>query len=154
MEDEGEAGSRPPTRSGPYVKRAMEDPELREDLLAAFVAARSLYGQIAKSDGVKGKAEKVSEKDFQKELQELVSEVSDAADRLEGHEGAQDAQPRDPAHGRDARRALQPVDGPGDARWIMTRVSRATATGSRSSPTSSPRRPATARAAGRVESRT
>ena len=66
----------------PYVKRAMEDPELREDLLAAFVAARGLYGQIARSHGVKGKAEKVSEKDFQKELQELVSEVSDASDRL------------------------------------------------------------------------
>src|SRR5919198_541650 len=32
----------------PYVKRAIEDPELREDLLAAFVAARSLYGQLAK----------------------------------------------------------------------------------------------------------
>jgi hypothetical protein len=68
----------------PYVKRAMEDPELREDLLAAFVAARSLYSQIAKGDGVKGKAEKVSEKDFQKELQGLVSEISTASDRLKG----------------------------------------------------------------------
>jgi hypothetical protein len=66
----------------PYVKRAMEDPELREDLIAAFAAARSLYGQIAKSHGVKGKAEKVSDKDFQKELQELVEEVTDASDRL------------------------------------------------------------------------
>ncbi len=68
----------------PYVKRAMEDPELREDLLAAFVAARSLYGQIAKSDGVKGKAEKVSGRDFQKELQELVTEVSAASEKLQG----------------------------------------------------------------------
>jgi hypothetical protein len=71
----------------PYVKRAMEDPELREDLLAALVAARSLYGQIARGEGVKGKAEKVSEKKFQKELQDLVEEVSDATDRL--REGAQ-----------------------------------------------------------------
>jgi hypothetical protein len=72
----------------PYVKRAMEDPELREDLLAAFIAARSLYGQISSRPGVKSKAEKVSEKDFQKELQELVSEVSDASDRLrEGAKG-------------------------------------------------------------------
>ena len=70
----------------PYVKRAMEDPELREDLLAAFVAARSLYGQIAKGDGVKGKAEKVSNKDFQKELQDLVVEVSAASDKLQGKE--------------------------------------------------------------------
>ena len=69
---------------GPYVKRAMEDPELRDDLLAAFVAARSLYGQFAKGSGVKGKAGKVTEKDFQKQLQELVGEVSEATDRLQG----------------------------------------------------------------------
>jgi hypothetical protein len=68
----------------PYVQRAMTDPELREDLLAAFVAARSLYGQMAKSRGVKGKAEKVSEKDFQKQIQFLVSDLSEASDKLQG----------------------------------------------------------------------
>ena len=70
----------------PYVKRAMADPELREDLLAAFIAARSLYGQLSKGRGVKGKAEKVSDKDFQKQLQELVSELSTATERLQGKE--------------------------------------------------------------------
>lgn len=68
----------------PYVQRAMTDPELREDLLAAFVAARSLYGQMAKGQGVKGKAEKVSEKDFQKQLQHLVNDLSEASDKLQG----------------------------------------------------------------------
>jgi hypothetical protein len=68
----------------PYVKRAMDDPELREDLAAAFVAARSLYGQMSKGQGVKGKAEKISDKDFQKQLQELVSDVTEASDRLKG----------------------------------------------------------------------
>lgn len=68
----------------PYVQRAMTDPELREDLLAAFVAARSLYGQMAKGRGVKGKAEKVSEKDFQKQLQHLVDDLSEASDKLQG----------------------------------------------------------------------
>ena len=68
----------------PYVQRAMTDPELREDLLAAFVAARSLYGQMAKSRGVKGKAEKASEKDFQKQLQFLVADLSEASDKLQG----------------------------------------------------------------------
>jgi hypothetical protein len=68
----------------PYVQRAMTDPELREDLLAAFVAARSLYGQMAKSRGVKGKAEKVSNKDFQKQLQTLVDDLSEASDKLQG----------------------------------------------------------------------
>ncbi|HET9437991.1 MAG TPA: hypothetical protein VFO64_07300 [Gaiellaceae bacterium] len=68
----------------PYVQRAMTDPELREDLLAAFVAARSLYGQMAKGRGMKGKAEKVSDKDFQKQLQTLVDDLSEASDRLQG----------------------------------------------------------------------
>jgi hypothetical protein len=73
-----------PNALKPYVQRAMTDPELREDLLAAFVAARSLYGQMAKGRGMKGKAEKVSEKDFQKQLQTLVSDLSEASDKLQG----------------------------------------------------------------------
>ena len=68
----------------PYVQRAMTDPDLREDLLAAFVAARSIYGQMAKGRGIKGKAEKVSEKDFQKQLQHLVDDLSEASDKLKG----------------------------------------------------------------------
>jgi len=70
----------------PYVQRAMNDPELREDLLAAFVAARSLYGQMAKGQGVKGKAEKVSDKNFQKQLQSLVDDLSEASEKLQGKE--------------------------------------------------------------------
>jgi hypothetical protein len=68
----------------PYVKRAMEDPELREDLLAAFVAARGLYGQLAKKPGMKAKAAKVSEKDFQEQIASLVSELSTATEKLQG----------------------------------------------------------------------
>jgi hypothetical protein len=68
----------------PYVQRAMTDPELREDLLAAFVAARSIYGQMAKQRGLKSKAEKASDKDFQKQLQHLVADLSEASDKLKG----------------------------------------------------------------------
>lgn len=67
----------------PYVQRAITDPELRDDLLAAFVAARGLYAQMAKGHGVKGKASVVSEKDFQKQLQGLVSELTTASERLQ-----------------------------------------------------------------------
>ena len=68
----------------PYVQRAMTDPELREDLLAAFVAARGIYGQMAKGRGFKGKAEKVSEKDFQKQIQHLVGDLTEASEKLKG----------------------------------------------------------------------
>ena len=50
--------------------------------MAAFAAARELYEQVSKGDGVKGKAERVSGKDFQKELQRLVSDISNASDRI------------------------------------------------------------------------
>jgi hypothetical protein len=68
----------------PYVKRAMEDPELRDDLLAAFVTARGLYEQLGKRQGVKAKAQRVSDKDFQEDIQDLVAELTTATDRLQG----------------------------------------------------------------------
>jgi uncharacterized membrane protein YjgN (DUF898 family) len=39
---------------------------------------------MAKCRGLKGKAEKVSEKDFQKQLQHLVADLSEASDKLKG----------------------------------------------------------------------
>ena len=68
----------------PYVERAMTDPALRDDLLAAFVTARGLYGEIANGRGVKGKAERVYEKDFQKQLQALVTELTEASGKIQG----------------------------------------------------------------------
>ena len=68
----------------PYVQRAMTDPELRDDLIAAFTTARALYGQLSKGKSVKERAGKVSDKDFQKQLQELVVELTDATERLQG----------------------------------------------------------------------
>jgi hypothetical protein len=109
----------------PYVKRAMEDPELREDLLAAFVAARSLYGQLAKGQGVRGKAEKVSEKDFQKELQELVTEISTATDRLQGKGDAKSHKGRNRVillTGVTLGVLYNPWTGQATRDWIMNRV--------------------------------
>lgn len=108
----------------PYVKRALEDPELRDDLLAAFVAARSLYGQIAEGRGVKGKAEKVSDKDFQKQLQDLVSDLSDATDRLQdskekGHKGRNRVIL---LTGVTLGVLYNPWTGPATREWIMNRV--------------------------------
>jgi hypothetical protein len=109
----------------PYVTRAMTDPQLREDLIAAFIAARSLYGQLAKSRGVKGKAEKVSEKDFQKQLQQLVSELSTASDRLQGKEKRKSHKLRNRVvflTGVTLGVLYNPWTGPSTREWLMTRV--------------------------------
>jgi hypothetical protein len=68
----------------PYVQRAMTDPELREDLLAAFVAARGIYDQMSKGRGIKGKAERATQKDVQKQLSKLVDDLSEASDKFKG----------------------------------------------------------------------
>ena len=68
----------------PYVQRAMTDPELRDDLLAAFATARTLYGQLSKGKGMKSVTGTVSDKDFRKDLQDLVAGLSDASERLQG----------------------------------------------------------------------
>jgi len=107
----------------PYVKRAMEDPELRDDLLAAFVAAKSLYGQISKGDGVRGKAEKISDKDFQKQLQALVSDVSEASDRLKGEKESHKTRNRVILlTGVTLGVLYNPWTGPQTREWIMDRV--------------------------------
>jgi hypothetical protein len=110
---------------GPYVKRAMEDPELRDDLLAAFIAARSLYGQFAKSSGVKGKAGKVTDKDFQKQLQELVGELSEASDRLQGSKTKKGHKTRNRVillTGVTLGVLYNPWTGEATRDWIMSRV--------------------------------
>jgi hypothetical protein len=109
----------------PYVKRAMKDPELRDDLVAAFVAARSLYGQLAQGRGVKGKAETVSDKDFQKELQELVTELSDATDRLQGKGAKRSRKARNRVillTGVTLGVLYNPWTGAATRDWIMNRV--------------------------------
>ena len=117
----------------PYVQRAMTDPELREDLLAAFVAAREIYGQMAKGRGLKGKAETVSEKDFQKQLQSLVGDLSEASDKLKGTK----------KKGHKARNRIilltgvtlgvlyNPWTGQATRDWIMEQVAGGDGTGSR-----------------------
>jgi hypothetical protein len=110
----------------PYVKRAMEDPELREDLLAAFVTARGLYEQLGKRRGVKEKARKVSDKDFQEDLQDLVAELTTATDRLQGKGPKKSHKTRNRVillTGVTLGVLYNPWTGPATRDWIMEQVS-------------------------------
>ena len=107
----------------PYVERAMNDPELREDLLAAFVAARSLYGKMGKGEGIKGKADKVTQKDFQKQLQSLVDDLSDASERLQGKKSHKTRNRVILLTGVTLGVLYNPWTGESTREWIMERVS-------------------------------
>ena len=107
----------------PYVKRAMEDPELRDDLMAAFAAARELYENVSKGDGVKGKAQKFSSKSFQKELNELVEGLTDASDRIKGEKKGHKARNVAMLTGMIIGMLYNPWTGQATRDWIMERIS-------------------------------
>ena len=69
-------------RSNPYVKRVIQDEELRDNLRTAFDSAKRAYARM--SNG-KGPAKALlDDKKTQRELREAASSLRDAADSLRG----------------------------------------------------------------------
>src|SRR5919201_2216662 len=71
----------------PYVRRAIQDEELRENLRSAFATARDVYDELIGGRGVTGVANKVaSDKDIQDQLRSAIEDLRSAADRIQGKE--------------------------------------------------------------------
>ena len=71
----------------PYVKRAIQDEELRDSLRSAFTTARSVYDELIGKRGVSGVATKVaSDKDIQDQLRSAIEDLRSAANRVQGKE--------------------------------------------------------------------
>jgi hypothetical protein len=64
-------------RGGDYIKRLMEDEQLRESLLAAYGSARSAYGRVSNGKPT-GKA-LLEDRKLQKELAEAVGALKEAS---------------------------------------------------------------------------
>ena len=107
----------------PYVKRAIQDEELRENLRSAFSTARDVYDELIGNRGVTGVATKVaSDKDIQDQLRSAIQDLRDAADRVQGQQ----------AHkGRNSSLLLvgivigilfNPLTGPETRRWLKDKV--------------------------------
>ena len=107
----------------PYVERAIGDPELRENVKAAFQAAREVYDELIGNRSVTTVATRVAtDKDIKEKLKEAVDELRDAADRVQGK--------KDHA-GRNATLLLagialgilfNPVTGPATRKWLADAV--------------------------------
>ena len=64
-------------RSSDYLKRLIEDEQLRENLLAAYTAGRSAYGRV--SNGKPAGKALLEDRKLQKELSEAVAALRDAS---------------------------------------------------------------------------
>src|SRR5256885_4437412 len=71
----------------PYVQRAIQDEELRDNLRSAFATARDVYDELIGGRGVTAVAGKVaSDKDIQDQLRSAGDHLPQAADRIQGGE--------------------------------------------------------------------
>jgi hypothetical protein len=107
----------------PYVERAMQDEDLRDNVLAAFAAAKEVYADLVGDRGVTGIASRVAtDKDVQENLKKAVDELRQAADRIQG---------KDEHKGRNSMLLLtgitigilfNPMTGPATRKWIKDKV--------------------------------
>ena len=107
----------------PYVQRAIQDEELRENLRSAYATAREVYDELIGNRGVSGVATKVAnDKEIQDQLRSAIQDLSNAANRIQG---------QDTHKGRNSSLLLvgialgilfNPVTGPETRRWLKDRV--------------------------------
>jgi hypothetical protein len=107
----------------PYVQRAIQDEELRENLRSAYATAREVYDELMGNRGVSGVATKVAnDKEIQDQLRSAIQDLRNAANRIQG---------QDTHKGRNSSLLLvgialgilfNPVTGPETRRWLKDRV--------------------------------
>ena len=106
----------------PYVERAVSDEELRENVKAAFQAAREVYDELIGDRGVTTVATRVAtDKDIQDKLRDAVDELRSRSGPRPGQEGPLRPQRDAPDRRHRARHPLQPGDGPGHAQVARRR---------------------------------
>ena len=107
----------------PYVQRALQDEELRENLRSAYATARDVYDELIGNRGVSGVATKVAnDKEIQDQLRSAIQDLRNAANRIQG---------QDTHKGRNSSLLLvgialgilfNPVTGPETRRWLKDRI--------------------------------
>jgi hypothetical protein len=68
--------------SNPYVRRLLEDEELRDNIRVAFAAAKDAYGRMSNGNGP-AKAV-LDDKKVQRDLRTAAESLKDASDQLRG----------------------------------------------------------------------
>ena len=107
----------------PYVQRAIQDEELRENLRSAFETARDVYDELIGKRGVTGVATKVaSDKDIQDQLRSAIEDLRSAANRIQGGETHKSRNGTLLLAGIVLGILFNPVTGPETRRWLKDKV--------------------------------
>jgi hypothetical protein len=107
----------------PYVKRAIEDEVLRENLRSAFATARDVYDELIANRGVTGLATKVaSDKEIQDQLRSAIEDLRGAADRIQGNQEHKGRNSSLLLAGIALGILFNPLTGPETRRWLKDKI--------------------------------
>jgi hypothetical protein len=107
----------------PYVQRAIQDEELRDNLRSAFDTARDVYDELIGKRGVTGVATKVaSDKEIQDQLRSAIDDLRSAAGRIQGNEGHKGRNSSLLLAGIALGILFNPMTGPETRRWLKDKV--------------------------------
>jgi hypothetical protein len=107
----------------PYVKRAIQDEELRESLRSAFATARDVYDELLGNRGVTGIASKVAtDEDIQDQLRSAIEDLRSAANRIQGAESHKSRNSSLLLVGIALGILFNPITGPETRRWLKDTI--------------------------------
>jgi hypothetical protein len=107
----------------PYVDRALKDEDFRNDLQDALEAARGLYGNLQKRNGLTAGATKLAtDKDTQESLRRMLEDLQSAGDRLKGKKDSHKARNTVLLAGVIVGALYNPWTGDQTRKWIMDKV--------------------------------
>ena len=107
----------------PYVKRAIQDEELRENLRSAFTTARGVYDELIGRRGMTGVATKVaSDTEIQDQLRSAIEDLRNAADRIQGREAHKGRNTTLLLAGITLGILFNPMTGPETRRWLKDKI--------------------------------
>ena len=107
----------------PYVQRAISDDELRDNVKAAFQAAREVYDELIGNRSVTTVATRVAtDKEIQDKLREALDELRVAADRVQGKKEHSSRNSTLLLAGIALGILFNPVTGPATRKWLADAV--------------------------------
>jgi hypothetical protein len=107
----------------PYVERALKDEDVRDNVLAAFAAARDVYDDLLGGRDMKSAVTRAAtDKDIQDNLRLALDELREAAERVQGKRDHTGRNTTLLMVGIAIGILMNPVTGPGTRRWIKEKV--------------------------------
>ena len=110
----------------PYIERALKDDEFRGNVREAVEAARGVYGDLSKANGLTQSATKLAtDKDVHGNLQRALAELSDAVERVQSTKGSRKSRKKRKAllmAGVVAGALYNPWTGQSTRDWLVDKV--------------------------------